>query len=372
MNGSGDMTRRDLLRAASAMGLMASAGVLTPSALAQFGTPEQIAEQEGFEKSIPQMRITDQFLRLQVPGYTMGATLGVSTNSKGHLFVYSRTNPQGIARGGRAAMLWEFDENHKFVKEWGPNNYAASFAHSVRVDKDDNVWIVDEGSGMVVEFDPEARPVFWLGRTPEAIDYLETYVERDSAAAARLQANPPPPHPGGRIGEFNRPTDVTWDSHGNIFVSDGYGNSRVVKISPGGKWVKTVGTYGNGQDQFNLPHGICADSQDNIYVADRTNRRIQVYDADLNYKRTITHVASPWTVCVNPGSPQYLFSGDGSTGRIYKFDLSGKMLGWAQTSLGRGGDDTGDLVHMLTAPAANVLYIGSASLWDVQTITIEG
>lgn len=366
-----DMTRRDLLKAASATGLAASAGALAPAALPQFGTPEQIAEQEEVEKSVPEMRIKDEFLRLQIPGYTMGETMGVSTNPRGHLFVYSRTNPQGIARGGKAAMLWEFDGSYRFVKEWGPNNYAASFAHSVRVDRHDNVWIVDEGSGMVVKFEPDGQPVFWLGRTPEAIDYLETYLERDGARAARLEKNPPPLHPQGRIGEFNRPTDVTWDSHDNIFVSDGYGNSRVVKISPGGKWLKTVGTYGSGADEFNTPHGICSDSQDNIYVADRGNRRIQVYDADLNFQRTITHVASPWTVCVSPGSPEYLFCGDGTTGKIYKLDLNGNMLGWAQTSLGRGADDTGDLVHMLTAPAHNVLYVGSASLWDVQKITIE-
>ncbi len=368
-----DMTRRDLLKVTSAAGLMVSAGALTPAASAQSlrGTPEQIAEQEEFETDIPKMQIMDEFLRLSIPGYTMGETMGVSTNSNGHLFVYSRTNPQGIARGGKAAMLWEFDQNYKFVKEWGPNHYAASFAHSVRVDRHDNVWIVDEGSGMIVKFEPDGQSVFWLGRTPEAIDYLETYLEREGAAAARLQANPPPLHPKGRIGEFNRPTDVTWDSQNNIFASDGYGNSRVVKISPGGKWLKTVGIYGSGEDQFSTPHGICADSQDNIYVADRGNRSIQVYDADLNYQRTITHVASPWTVCVSPSSPQYLFCGDGTTGKIYKLDLSGKMLGWAQTSLGHGADDTGDLIHTLTSPAPNVLYVGSASLWDVQKITIE-
>ena len=87
----------------------------------------------------------------------MGETMGVATNSKGHLFVYSRTNPQGIARGGAAAMLWEFDRNGKFVKEWGPHNYAASFAHAVRVDRDDNVWQVDEGSGMIVKYNPKGQ-----------------------------------------------------------------------------------------------------------------------------------------------------------------------------------------------------------------------
>jgi len=99
-------------------------------------------------------------------------------NSKGHLFVYSRTGTGGSSRGGTAAELFEFDENLKFVKIWGPDNYAASFAHSVRVDKYDNVWMVDEGSGMIVKFDPNAMVKMTLGRKPEAIDYMERYLER--------------------------------------------------------------------------------------------------------------------------------------------------------------------------------------------------
>jgi hypothetical protein len=366
-----DMTRRDMLKAASVAGVYAAAGRPLP-ALAQFlPTPAEKAAQDAAEKAAGEMKIKDEYLHLNVPGYTMGETMGVSTNSQGHLFVYSRSNPRGIARGGQAAMLWEFDGNYQFVKEWGPHNYAASFAHSVGVDKDDNVWQVDEGSGMIIKYDHQSGlPVFWLGRTPEAIDYLETYLERSNGAAANLAEHPAPIHPVGRIGEFNRETDIAWDSKGNIFVTDGYGNSRVVKISPDGKWVKTVGTYGSGQDQFSTPHGICIDNNDNIYICDRSNRRIQVYDTDLNYKRTITNVASPWSCVVNPGSPQYLFSADGITGKIYKFSLEGKMLGWAQTSLGKGSDDTGDLVHMITAPSADTLYLGSAVMWDVQKVTI--
>src|SRR5436190_12126097 len=108
------------------------------------GSPDQKAKQMAIEKATPQLQITEDVLYLSIPGQTMGQTVGVSKNSKGHLFVYSRTNPGGMARGGTAAMLFEFDENNKFVKQWGPNNYAASFAHSVRVDKYDNVWMLDE------------------------------------------------------------------------------------------------------------------------------------------------------------------------------------------------------------------------------------
>jgi hypothetical protein len=210
------------------------------------GSPEQRAAQAKLEESYPKMQVNGRYLRLSIPGQTMGQTVGVATNSKGHLFVYSRSVNQGVARGGKAAMLWEFDQNAKFVKEWAPNNYAASFAHAVRVDKQDNVWQVDEGSGMIVKYDPEGQSVFWLGRTPEAIDYLQGNVEILHFGGV----NPPAKdqHPVGRKGAFNRETDVAFDPQGNIFVSDGYGNSRVVKISPDGHWLKMLGTWGHGQD----------------------------------------------------------------------------------------------------------------------------
>ena len=290
------------------MGLMIVAGMLVPRAKAQISTPEQIAQQKELEKTIPKMEITDEFLQLSIPDMTMGETVGVSGSSKGHLFVYTRTNPQGISRGGTAAMLFEFDQNGKFVKLWGPHNYAASFAHSVRVDKHDNVWMVDEGSGMIIKFDPQAVPQAQFGRTPEAIDYLEEFLEHGGTGFNNAGGRPRDPHPKGTIGMFNRPTDVTWDSHDNVYVSDGYGNSRIVKITPGGHWLKEVGTYGTGQDQFRIPHSIAADSQDNIYVADRNNSRIQVYDTELSYKTTYTGMGSPWGICAHSPAPRSICS----------------------------------------------------------------
>ena len=333
------------------------------------GSPEQQAAQAKLEESYPKMQVNDQYLRLSIPGQTMGQTVGVATNSKGHIFVYSRSVNQGMARGGKAAMLWEFDQNAKFVKEWAPNNYAESFAHAVRVDKQDNVWQVDEGSGMVVKYDPEGQSVLWLGRTPEAIDYLQGNLEILHFGGV----NPPArdQHPTGRKGTFNRETDVAFDSQGNIFISDGYGNSRVVKISPDGHWLKTVGTWGHDQDQFSTPHSITVDGQNNIYVADRGNRRIQVYDDDLNFKKTITGIGAPWSLCVTDTRPQYLFTGDGTTGKIYKMDLNGKVLGMFVTGQDHGAEDTGDLVHALDCRSPNMIYVGSASMWDVQKVMIR-
>ena len=338
-------------------------GTGMPHAQAQFGppSPERKAAMEkqlALEEATPKLQITEEVLPLIIPGHTLGESEGVSMNSKGHLFVYSRTGTGGSSRGGTAAELFEFDENLKFVKIWGPDNYAASFAHSVRVDKYDNVWMVDEGSGMIVKFDPNAMVKMTLGRKPEAIDYLERYLERGEKVEER--------YPVGNMGTFNRETDIAWDSNDDSFVSDGYGNSRVVKISKDGVWLKTVGTHGNGENQFSTPHGIAVDKDAGlVYVGDRGNFRIQVYDTDLNFKQTIGGVGAPWSVQV---TPKYIYSGDG-TGKIYRLDHSGKLLGWAQTSLGHG--QSGCLIHEMHAVSDNVLIKGDCSTWTVEKITIK-
>jgi hypothetical protein len=326
------------------------------------GNPEAQARQRQqleLEAATPKLQITEEVLPLTVPGHTIGETEGVSRNSKGHLFVYSRTGTSGSSRGGTAAELFEFDENLKFVKLWGPGNYAASFAHAVRVDKYDNVWMVDEGSNMIVKFDPNAMVKMVLGRKPEAIDYLEKYLERGEKDAEHI--------PAAGVGTFNRQTDLAWDAQDNIFVADGYNNSRVVKLGKDGSWIKTVGTRGSGPNQFNTVHGIAVDAQQGlVYVADRGNFRIQVYDTDLNFKKTITGIGAPWSVQV---TSKFIYSGDGN-GKLYQLDKSAaKLLGWAQTSLGRG--QTGCLIHSIHAQSDNVLYKGSCTLWDVEKITIK-
>src|SRR6267378_8329926 len=123
-------------------------------------SPEQLAalaKQEALEKSTPQLQVTEEVLRLVVPGHTIGEAVGVSKDSKGHLYVFTRSGNVGPARGATASQLYEFDQNLKFVKQWGQDNYAASFAHTVRVDKYDNVWMTDEGSSMIVKFSPQAQ-----------------------------------------------------------------------------------------------------------------------------------------------------------------------------------------------------------------------
>src|SRR6266849_9921846 len=97
------------------------------------------------------------------PGLYMGEGVGVATNAKGHVFVYTRSGE---------TRLFEFDQNGAYVKEWGQGLYGLVFAHAVRVDKDDNVWVVDEGSNMVIKFNPAGRVVMTIGRRPEALEEL--------------------------------------------------------------------------------------------------------------------------------------------------------------------------------------------------------
>jgi hypothetical protein len=323
---------------------------------------ERLAKQEALEKSTKRLTAVEEVLPLVVPGHTIGEATGVAKDSKGHLYVFTRSGNAGPARGATASQLFEFDQNLKFVKQWGQDNYAASFAHTVRVDKYDNVWMTDEGSSMVVKFNPTGNVTMVLGRKPEAIDYLERFLERGEKIAPENR------YPVGNPYTFNRPTDVTWDGQDNIFVSDGYTNSRVVKYTKGGVWEKGVGTRGAGPNQFNTVHAITSDAKNNIYVGDRGNQRIQVYDNNLNFVKSIASVRAPWTMCVTP-SQNFLYSGDGG-GYLYKVDLAtGNLAGWTQVGLGHG--QSGCLIHELHCESDTVVYKGDCSTWTVEKITLK-
>lgn len=310
-----------------------------------------------------------------------GEASGVAVNSKGHVFVFNRGNVVGPAYGATASQILEFGPDGKYLREVGHNLYAWSYAHTVRVDKDDNIWAVDKGSDMIVKFNPEGRVVMVFGRKKEASD----------EAGPWTRVNPPRPPVNG---QFRQPTDVTWDTQGNIFISDGYINSRVAKFDKNGDWVKSWGEPGKGPSQFDTPHSIAADAKGNIYVADRGNFRIQVFDPDGKLLREIKlnvpvpsdarpwmgpvptaetqgsqHAGAPWAVCITPGPNQVLYAADAFPGRLYKLTLDGKILG----VLGRAGKQPKQFgwIHEIACPSENELYVAEIVNWRVQKLILH-
>ncbi len=313
----------------------------------------------------------------------LGEASGVAVNSKGHIFIFSRGNSTGPAYAATASQILEFGPDGKYLREIGHNLYAWSFAHAIRVDKDDNLWAIDKGSDMVIKFNPEGRVAMVFGRKKEASD----------EAGPWTRVNPPRPAVDG---QFRQPTDVTWDPEGNIFVSDGYINSRVAKFDKNGDWVKQWGGPGSKQGELNTPHSIAADAKGNIYVADRGNRRIQVFDHDGGFLREmkidvppppVVHMwmgnppgpqaangmlgpGAPWAICITPGpGTQYLYSADAWPGRVYKLTLDGKVLGMFG-SMGHQPKQFG-WIHEMACPSENTLYVAEILNWRVQKLTLH-
>ncbi len=348
--------------------------LLASPALAQDAVP-QIA----FDGSDPLKLPQDLYL---------GEVTGVAVNSKGHVFVLSRGNTTGPAYAAAAAQLLEFDHEGKFVREIGKNLYAWSFGHTVRVDRGDNIWVADKGSDMVVKFSPGGRVLLVFGRKQEASDEETGPVK-----------HPRPPLPAEN-GRFRQVTDVAFDPAGNAFISDGYINSRVAKVDRNGNWVKSWGDRGTKPGEFNTPHSIAADAKGNIYVADRGNRRIQVFDGEGGFQREFTidvpydskarpaignlpdlakieasgnpktmMPGSPWTVCITPGPKQVLYASDAFPGRVYKLSLDGKVLG----VLGESGKQLKQFgwIHEIACPSENVLYVAELLNWRVQKLVLH-
>jgi hypothetical protein len=348
--------------------------LLSPAAWAQQTVPEITFE------SVP------DFIKLPKDMY-LGEASAVTVNSKGHVFVFSRGgSSMGPAFAATAAQLLEFAPDGKFVREIGKNLYAWSFAHGLKADPRDHIWAVDKGSNMVVDFRPDGRVDMVFGRKDEA---------SDEDTGPLKHPNPPLPAVDGR---FRQPTDVAFDGRGNAFISDGYINSRIAKIDKDGFWIKSWGDRGTEPGQFNTPHSITSDAQGNIYVADRGNRRIQVFDGDGKFLRQFTVDApvppdayeiignkpadpmapnvpallkpgAPWVVCITPPPHQFLYTADAFPGRIYKLTLDGKLVGM----LGKAGRQLKQFgwIHSMACPSENTLFVAEILNWRVQKLILH-
>jgi DNA-binding beta-propeller fold protein YncE len=340
-----------------------------------------VAPHLALAQAVPEIRFDANIDPLTLPaGMNFGEVVGISLNSKKHVFVFTRTGERSTVHGASASQLFEFDQTGKYQREIGKDLYGFAFAHTVRIDGHDNIWTTDEGTNTIVRFNPAGKVTLVLGRREEAVE------------AAPAPAPGTTPRPGW--GTFNRPADIAWDLDGNIFVADGYGNSRVVKIDKNGKWLKTWGSKGSEPGQFNILHTIANDAKGNIYIGDRTNRRIQVFDPEGRPLSIITIdvpfnkepdvmlgaapggggnplavSGAPWAICITPGPTQYLYVADAVPGRIYKVTLEGKVVG----VLGEAGKQAKQFgwIHQMACPSEHELWVAEILNWRVQKLTLH-
>lgn len=310
---------------------------------------------------------------LTLPADTFfGAAAGVATNSHGDVYVYTRNGDPTVTLGGSRAFahggsnLYEFDPTGKFLRQIGKENYGFLAAQAVRVDAHDNVWVVDSYSDMVMKMGPDGRILMLLGRKPESVDV--------PAGPDRGQGNPP--GAGQPSDLFQGPTDVAFDAAGHIFVADGLHNARIAKFTADGVFMKSWGSRGAGEGQFASPRSLAVDAAGNVYVADRGNHRIQVFDNDGTFKRTITTAGDPMALCITPGAHQYLFASNSNPvddfdhgGQITKLELDGTVVG----QFGRAGKRPGEFgtVNAMDCRDPAALYVAEMGNWRVQKIALH-
>lgn len=253
-------------------------------------------------------------------GWNFGEVAGVVVDARGHVYVFHR-GPHPIM---------EFESGGKFVRAWGDG--LITRAHTVRVDRDGNLWAIDVGAHVVLKMNPQGRIIFQLGRQNV---------------------------PGVGHGNFNQPTDVAFTPNGDFYVSDGYGNSRVVKFSADGKYLFEWGKKGSGEGEFTLPHAVVLDGRGRVYVSDRSNSRIQVFDAGGKFLTQWANIGGFSGLEMLPD--QRLWAAGGS--RVVLFNLEGQVVG----NLAPAGKLPGqvDAAHGIAVSSAGEVYVAELN-WRVQ------
>jgi sugar lactone lactonase YvrE len=305
------------------------------------------------------VKVVRDFMKFPNPStrYLMGEGIGVSRNSKGMIYVNTCS---------QQTRVLEFDPNGNFTREIGKDLFGHIWCHGVRVDPQDNIWSIDSGSNMMIRFNPAGRVTMLIGRRPE-------YPVSGLVSSPGYQEDPP-----DYI--MNRPTDIAFDQAGNIFVSDGYVNARVIKYDKFGRFVRDAGTRGSGPGQLTLPHAIAVGPNGDVYVGSRSDQRIVVFDNDLNYKTVFDHVGAPWSLCIGPAKNPYLWSSNSNpdsqntplhevTGQIFKMTLDGKVVG----KFGVPGKEQGQFstVHGIDCSVENEILTTEITQWRFQKFILQ-
>jgi sugar lactone lactonase YvrE len=257
------------------------------------------------------------------PGLTMGPSAAVAFDARGHLFVLTRGNP----------ALWEFDPDGQLVRSFGADLFTRS--HGLHIDHEGNLWVTDVGSHIVVKLDASGQVLMTIGVKGEAGEWNE------ATGSHRL----------------NQPNEVAVADNGDVFIAQGHtpgtrGDPRVLKFDRTGRFLATWGGKGTGPGQFDVAHGISIDAKGLLWVADRENQRIQIFDQEGTFVRQVTYAGLPCGVDIGADA---IYMVNGFTGQILKLDLDGAVL----AAVGHPGKGLGEFgeAHYIAASPRGELYV---------------
>ena len=264
----------------------------------------------------------------QLPkGWNFGECSGVSIDKDDNVWVFNR--------GAHPVM--QFDKSGKLLQAWPEVPVTA--AHGLRVDRDGNIWTVDVAAHRVMKFTPAGHLLMTIGQVAGAAGNNET---RDG---------------------FNRPTNLAFAPNGDFFVSDGYVNSRVVRYNRDGEYITHWGRKGTGDGEFDLVHDVALDSQGRVYVADRLNQRIQIFDQNGKFLGKWTDIGAPWGLDY-VARENAIYMCDGVNNRIVKLNLDGQILG-VLSSYGKVPGKL-DYPHSIAVDSTGAIYVAEIKNWRVQ------
>ena len=275
-------------------------------------------------QAVPELpyRVVPNFFKFP-KGMGAGESSAVAVNSKGHIYLFQRAKP----------MLTEYDGQGNFIQGIGDGLFT--HPHGLRIDADDNLWTTDDGNNLVLKLDPSGNVLLVLGR-------INTGAEANWL--------------------FNKPADVAFAKNGDIYVADGYGNSRVVKFDRDGNYLKAWGKYGNATGEFNLPHSVAVDKEGRVYVGDRENQRIEIFDSEGNFLKQWTGIGYPYGLVITPD--QHVWMTDGGYDRIVELDPDGKILG----AFGEPGHKPGQMAwaHFMAMGPDQSIFVADVLNWRFQ------
>jgi sugar lactone lactonase YvrE len=259
-------------------------------------------------------------------GVTMGAPAAVAFDADGQLFV--------LTRGDKT--FFEFNPDGTFVRAFGDKLFARS--HGLHIDRQGNLWATDVGSHVVVKLDRDGRTLLTLGTRGEAGEWNEATRSR----------------------KLNQPNDVAIADNGDIFVVQGHtpgpnGDPRVLKFSEDGSFIDSWGGKGTARGQFQVAHGIDIDAKGRLWVADRENQRVQVFEPDGTFVKEIKYRGLPCDVVIGRDN---VYMVNGFAGQVLRLDLNGNVL----AALGKPGNGPGEFgeAHMMAVSEQGDIYVADS------------